>query len=67
MMFFIFCFSDLKLPSAPRRSFLEVEARRNESGLSIYKASFFMVAQMAGAGFLALPRGIADTGKLTNK
>ncbi|XP_037788596.1 amino acid transporter AVT1B-like [Penaeus monodon] len=31
------------------------------TGLSIGMTSFFLVAQMAGAGFLALPRAVADT------
>ncbi|XP_063603527.1 uncharacterized protein LOC134779357 [Penaeus indicus] len=31
------------------------------TGLSLGMTSFFLVAQMAGAGFLALPRAVADT------
>ncbi|XP_066969016.1 uncharacterized protein [Macrobrachium rosenbergii] len=33
-------------------------------GLTFTMTSFFMVAQMAGAGFVALPRALADTGWL---
>lgn len=32
-------------------------------GYNFLVASYFLVAQMAGAGFLALPRGIADAGQ----
>ncbi|CAL4065934.1 unnamed protein product, partial [Meganyctiphanes norvegica] len=35
-----------------------------KKGLSFGVASFFLVAQMAGAGFLALPRAVADAGWL---
>ena len=33
-----------------------------KKGLSFGMTSFFLVAQMAGAGFLALPRAVADSG-----
>ncbi|KAK3856981.1 hypothetical protein Pcinc_036737 [Petrolisthes cinctipes] len=33
-------------------------------GISVYMAAFFLIAQMAGAGFLALPRALADVGWL---
>ncbi|KAK7065257.1 hypothetical protein SK128_001565 [Halocaridina rubra] len=35
-----------------------------KKGLGLGLTSFFMVAQMAGAGFVALPRALADTGWL---
>lgn len=44
---------------------MEVEANDGRSkGLNFTLTSFFMVAQMAGAGFVALPRALADTGWL---
>lgn len=33
-------------------------------GIGWLVTSYFVIAQMAGAGFLALPRGIADCGKI---
>ncbi|CAL4084210.1 unnamed protein product [Meganyctiphanes norvegica] len=35
-----------------------------KDGLSFHMASFFLVAQMAGAGFLALPKAFSDSGWL---
>lgn len=39
-------------------------AASSQKGLSMGMTGFFLIAQMAGAGFLALPRGLADTGWL---
>ena len=36
---------------------------RDRRGLGYMMAAFFLVAQMAGAGFLALPKAMADAGK----
>lgn len=33
-----------------------------KKGISANMAAFFLIAQMAGAGFLALPRALADVG-----
>ena len=36
---------------------------KRKGGLSFAMAAFFLVTQMAGAGFLALPKSMADAGK----
>ena len=36
-----------------------------KKGLSFGMTSFFLVAQMAGAGFLALPKAVSDCGKVS--
>ena len=36
---------------------------RGSKGLDVKMGAFFMIAQMAGAGFLSLPRAMADTGE----
>ncbi|XP_063606378.1 uncharacterized protein LOC134781217 [Penaeus indicus] len=41
---------------------VEEDVKASKKGLSFGMTSFFLVAQMAGAGFLALPRALADTG-----
>ncbi|CAL4105400.1 unnamed protein product, partial [Meganyctiphanes norvegica] len=41
---------------------LDAEAGAKKKGLSLPKMVFFLVAQMAGAGFLSLPRAVADSG-----
>ncbi|XP_047477832.1 amino acid transporter AVT1D-like [Penaeus chinensis] len=41
---------------------VEEDGEASKKGLSFGMTSFFLVAQMAGAGFLALPRALADTG-----
>lgn len=41
---------------------VEEDVKASKKGLSFDMTSFFLVAQMAGAGFLALPRALADTG-----
>ncbi|XP_037788594.1 amino acid transporter AVT1D-like isoform X2 [Penaeus monodon] len=41
---------------------VEEDVKAGKKGLSTGMTSFFLVAQMAGAGFLALPRALADTG-----
>ncbi|CAL4084208.1 unnamed protein product, partial [Meganyctiphanes norvegica] len=41
---------------------LHMETDVKKKGLSFTMTSFFLVAQMAGAGFLALPRAVADSG-----
>ena len=33
-----------------------------QKGLGVAMTSFFLVAQMAGAGFLSLPKALANTG-----
>ena len=39
---------------------------QSKKGLGYLMTSFFLIAQMAGAGFLALPRAMADAG-ITSK
>lgn len=41
-----------------------VEAPERKKALSMGMTAFFLIAQMAGAGFLALPRALANTGWL---
>ncbi|KAK7063067.1 hypothetical protein SK128_023882 [Halocaridina rubra] len=40
------------------------EAQTTKKGLGVGMTVFFLVAQMAGAGFLALPKAVANTGWL---
>ncbi|CAL4122560.1 unnamed protein product [Meganyctiphanes norvegica] len=42
----------------------ECERGKKKNGLSFGMTSFFLVSQMAGAGFLTLPRAFADSGWL---
>ena len=39
------------------------EAPQRKKALSMGMTAFFLIAQMAGAGFLALPRALANTGE----
>lgn len=41
---------------------VEDEEEKKKKGLSMSMAAFFLVTQMAGAGFLALPKALAHTG-----
>ena len=38
-----------------------------DNGMGYLKASYFLIATMIGAGFLALPRALADSGQILNK
>ena len=40
------------------------ESSNKKDGLSFIMAGFFLIANMAGAGFLALPKAVADAGMI---
>lgn len=35
-----------------------------KEGLGMWMTSFFLIAQMAGAGFLSLPKALSNTGNV---